>query len=104
MEPDLPAMARGSLRAILGESRGAVERLLPVVMRARTPIAEVEAAHPERLAELYREFENGRARFLIAFRHPTINDPFSIGYLLARIVPRVARERSIALHNMTHTY
>ena len=82
----------------------AVGSLMPLVMKLRTPIAEVEATHPERLAELYRDFENGKARFLIAFRHSTVHDPFPIWHLLSRIVPSAARERSIALRNMTHTY
>ena len=82
----------------------AVGKLVPAVMKIRTPISEVEAKHPERLAELYREFECGKARFLIAFRHPTVNDPFSLWYLLSRIVPRAAREHGIALRNLTHTY
>ncbi len=79
-------------------------RLLPLALKLRTSIVKVEATHPERLAELYREFEDGKARFLIAFRHPTINDPLSIGYLLSRIVPQSARDQGIPLSKVTHTY
>ena len=78
--------------------------VMPLVMKAQTSIAEIEATHPERLAELYRDFQSGKARFLIAFRHSTVHDPFPIWRLLSRIVPEAARERNIPLRNMTHTY
>jgi 1-acyl-sn-glycerol-3-phosphate acyltransferase len=78
--------------------------LIPLALRLRTPITEVTAVHPERLAELYREFERGEARFLIAFRHPSPLDPLALWYLLARLVPRAAREQGIALKRLPHTY
>jgi len=82
----------------------AVSHLIPSALKLRTSITEVEATHAERLAELYKEFEEGKARFLIAFRHPSAADPLPLWYLLSRIVPECARERGIALHNTTHTY
>ena len=82
----------------------AVGSLIPLALKTGTSIVEVEASHPERLAELYRDFENGKARFLIAFRHPSAHDPLSIWYLLSRIVPAAAREHGITLRNVTHTY
>ena len=82
----------------------AVGKLIPWALKFRTPIATVEAEHPERLAELYRDFEDGKARFLIAFRHPSALDPLSVWYLLSQIVPRCARERGIVLRKTAHTY
>lgn len=78
--------------------------LLPLALKWQTSISDVEAAHPERLAALYRDFEAGKARFLIAFRHSSTQDPLSIWYLLSRIVPQAAREHGITLRKPTHTY
>jgi hypothetical protein len=81
-----------------------VSALMPLALRLYTSIAEVEATHAERLAALYRDFENGQARFLIAFRHPSSHDPFSLWYTLSRLVPAAAREHGIALRGTTHCY
>jgi 1-acyl-sn-glycerol-3-phosphate acyltransferase len=60
-------------------------------------ILQVEAKNAEILAELYQQFQAGKIRFLIAFRHPEVEDPLSMLYLLSRIVPKVAREQNIPL-------
>ncbi|HLJ55903.1 MAG TPA: 1-acyl-sn-glycerol-3-phosphate acyltransferase [Chthonomonadaceae bacterium] len=91
-----PDLKPGVVRAVGG--------LIPLALRLRTEIAQVEAAHADRLAALYRDFEAGEARFLIAFRHPSATDPLTIWYLLSRLVPRAAREHGIPLRGHPHTY
>lgn len=78
--------------------------LLPVWRRFRTPIADVEAENVERLAELYQQFQAGKIRFLMAFRHPSTYDPFALSHLLWRSVPKVATEKGISLQSPIHAH
>ncbi|TAF11057.1 MAG: 1-acyl-sn-glycerol-3-phosphate acyltransferase [Nostocales cyanobacterium] len=83
---------------------------LPFVLRVRTRpwlpagIVKIEAKNTEVLAKLYQEFQAGKIRFLIAFRHPEVEDPLSMLYLLSRIVPKVAREKGISLQYPVHSH
>ncbi len=84
--------------------------LLPVLLRFRTRpwlpagIVHIEARNVEVLTELYQQFQAGKIRFLIAFRHPEVEDPLCMLYLLSRIVPRVARQQGIRLKYQVHSY
>jgi hypothetical protein len=84
--------------------------LLPILQRLRTRpwlpagISRIETANVEVLVELYQKFQAGKIRFLIAFRHPEVDDPLCMMYLLSRAVPKVARQRGISLQYPTHSY
>jgi 1-acyl-sn-glycerol-3-phosphate acyltransferase len=83
---------------------------LPFILRVRTRpwlpagIVNIEAKNAEVLAKLYHEFQSGKVRFLIAFRHPEVEDPLSMLYLLSRIVPKVARKKGINLKYPIHSH
>jgi 1-acyl-sn-glycerol-3-phosphate acyltransferase len=87
-----------------------VSWFLPFILRVRTRpwlpagIVNIQAKNAEVLAKLYHEFQAGKVRFLIAFRHPEVEDPLSMSYLLSRIVPKVAREKGIKLKYPLHSY
>ncbi|GCL40447.1 1-acyl-sn-glycerol-3-phosphate acyltransferase [Anabaena sp. FACHB-1250] len=87
-----------------------VSWFLPLILRVRTRpwlpagIVNIQAKNAEVLAELYHEFQAGKVRFLIAFRHPEVEDPLSMSYLLSRIVPKVARKKGIKLKYPLHSY
>ncbi|MEH1884209.1 lysophospholipid acyltransferase family protein [Nostoc sp.] len=87
-----------------------VRWLLPIALRFRTRpwlpagIVSVEAKNVEVLAELYQQFQAGKIRFLLAFRHPEVEDPLCMLYLLSHIVPRVARQKGITLRSLVHSY
>ncbi|MBH8555233.1 1-acyl-sn-glycerol-3-phosphate acyltransferase [Nostocaceae cyanobacterium CENA357] len=87
-----------------------VRWLLPFVLRFRTRpwlptgIVHIESKNAEILAKLYQQFQAGKIRFLIAFRHPEVEDPLCMLYLLSRIVPRVARQQGILLQHPVHSY
>ncbi|OYD88423.1 glycerol acyltransferase [Nostoc sp. 'Peltigera membranacea cyanobiont' 213] len=87
-----------------------VRWLLPIALRFRTRpwlpagIVSVEAKNVEVLAELYQQFQAGKIRFLLAFRHPEVEDPLCMLYLLSHIVPRVARQEGITLRSLVHSY
>ena len=78
--------------------------LLPAILRSRTAIRRVEATNVEVLVDLFQQFQAGKIRFLLAFRHPSANDPFSLAYLLARIVPKVAWQQGVALRQPIHAH
>jgi 1-acyl-sn-glycerol-3-phosphate acyltransferase len=73
-------------------------------MRRRTSIAKIEAANVEQLAELYHQFQSGKIRLLLAFRHPSADDPVSMMYLMHYLLPRTARRQGIHLKSPTHAH
>jgi 1-acyl-sn-glycerol-3-phosphate acyltransferase len=84
--------------------------VLPFILRVRTRpwlpagIVRIEAKNAEILAKLYQEFQAGKIRFLLAFRHPEVEDPLSMLYLLSRIIPQVARQQGIKLQYPVHSH
>lgn len=70
----------------------AVRLLLPLWLR-RSGIEAVQTDGLERLADEMRAFQQGRTRLLLAFRHPTVQDPAVLARLLWRDLPRHARLR-----------
>jgi hypothetical protein len=78
--------------------------VLPCWIRSRTAITEIQADNVEILVDLYRQFQEGKTRFLIAFRHPRVDDPLCLAHLLWRIAPRVARQQGIALQQPIHAH
>ncbi len=82
----------------------ATQLLLPSLIKWRTTITKIEADNVEELVKLYQQFQEGKIRFLLAFRHPKVEDPFSLGYLLSYLVPRVARQKGIPLQRPIHAH
>lgn len=84
--------------------------LLPILLRIRvrpwlpTGIQQIEAANVEALIEIYQKFQDGKIRFLIAFRHPEVDDPLCMMYLLSYALPKVALQRGISLQYPVHSY
>ncbi len=81
-----------------------VQVLLPLIIRYRTAIKHIEAKNVEILVNLYHQFQAGKIRFLIAFRHPSSDDPLCLGHLLYRSVPRLAKEQGILLKPPIHAH
>lgn len=77
---------------------------LPVWLKWRTSVSHIQAGNVETLAELYRQFQAGKIRFMMAFRHPTALDPLCMGYLLSQLVPRVAKQQNIPLKYPIHAH
>ncbi|MFQ3585066.1 MAG: 1-acyl-sn-glycerol-3-phosphate acyltransferase, partial [Cyanobacteriota bacterium] len=87
-----------------------VQRLLPLLLRVRvrrwlpSGIARVEATGAETLAELYHQFQAGRIRLILAFRHVEVDDPLTGLYLFSRLVPQAAHRQGIPLQLPIHAY
>ena len=73
-------------------------------MRSHTAITDIQADNAEVLVDLYRQFQEKKIRFLIAFRHPSVDDPFCMTHLLWRIVPQVAKQQGISLQKPIHAH
>jgi 1-acyl-sn-glycerol-3-phosphate acyltransferase len=78
--------------------------LLPLWMRSKTAIAEVKAENLEQLVQVYQDFEGQKVRVLLAFRHPSVDDPVCIGYTLGRLLPKRARSMGVKLRQMPHAH
>ncbi|WP_228721702.1 lysophospholipid acyltransferase family protein [Thermoleptolyngbya sichuanensis] len=88
----------------------AMRAALPLLFRLRvrpwlpTGISHVEVVNAKELALLYQRFQAGEVRFILAFRHPEVDDPFSMLYLLSSGVPKAAREHDIPLRSPVHSH
>lgn len=78
--------------------------LLPALLRSQTAITQIQADRTEVLVDLYRSFGAGKTRFIMAFRHPSPDDPFCMAYLLHRLVPQTARQQQISLPRPIHAH
>ncbi|MFM6188887.1 1-acyl-sn-glycerol-3-phosphate acyltransferase [Planktothrix sp.] len=77
---------------------------VPFWIRWKTPIVEIKGEQVERLVDLYQQFQQGKIRFLLAFRHPNTDDPFCMSQLLWRWVPEMAKQQRIALSAPIHAH
>jgi hypothetical protein len=77
---------------------------MPYWMRWREQIQRVEVDNVDPLVYLFRDFQAGQQRFMIAFRHPSPQDSFCLAYLLWYAVPRRARELGISLQHPIHAH
>lgn len=87
-----------------------VQGLLPFVLRFRTRpwligrITKIEAKNVGTLVKLYHQFQAGKIRFLMAFRHSEVEDPLCMLYLMSRIIPKTAKTMGIYLQSPIHTH
>jgi hypothetical protein len=81
-----------------------VHLLLPNWIQWKTSISKIEAENIELLADLYSRFQAGNIRFMLAFRHPKIDDPLCLTYLFSQLLPQVAKEKNIALQYPIHAH
>jgi hypothetical protein len=78
--------------------------VLPLWLRSRTAITQIQASNVEELVDCYRQFQAGKIRFLIAFRHPSTEDPFCMAHLHSSILPRVAKQQGVVLRHPIHAH
>lgn len=78
--------------------------LLPWWMRWQSSIKALEIQNAERLVDLFQQFQAGKCRFLIAFRHPSPDDAYGLMKLLWHEVPKVARRTGQPLDWTPHVH
>jgi 1-acyl-sn-glycerol-3-phosphate acyltransferase len=74
-----------------------VSWLLPYWLTNKLHITKIDVTDIDRLVEAYKQSQMGRLRLILAFRHPSSEDPFCLGYLLTKILPAAARKHRIFL-------
>ena len=83
---------------------------LPILQRFRflpwlpAGIKKIAIVNGETLVELYHQFQMGKIRLILAFRHCEVDDPLSGLHLLSRGIPRIARQQGIALQSPIHSH
>jgi hypothetical protein len=78
------------------------KQLLPLWLKFQTSITDIQAENVELLVDLYKQFQDKKIRFLLAFRHPNTDDPYCLGYLSWNLLPKVAKQQGIPLQFPTH--
>ncbi|MBD2004786.1 MULTISPECIES: 1-acyl-sn-glycerol-3-phosphate acyltransferase [Cyanophyceae] len=79
-----------------------VQMVLPFWMRSHTAITQIQADNVEVLVDLYRQFQDRKIRFLMAFRHPNAEDALCMAHLMWKLVPQVAQQQGVSLQNPLH--
>lgn len=79
------------------------QSVLPFWLRYRTSITHIQTENVDQLVELYRQFQAGKVRFLMAFRHPSTDDPFCMAHLLANVA-QVAKQQQAPLQPPVHAH
>ncbi|MEB3332226.1 MAG: 1-acyl-sn-glycerol-3-phosphate acyltransferase [Synechococcaceae cyanobacterium] len=76
--------------------------LLPLWLRFGSGIRQLSVPDPGPLLEAMGRFEAGQSRLLLAFRHPSVDDPICLAALLWRQLPREARRRGWRWRSRPH--
>lgn len=87
-----------------------VHTALPLLLRVRlrswlpAGIRKVHCQQVKILAESYAQFQQGKVRLLLAFRHGEVDDPLGMAYLFSRALPQTAKQHGISLKYPIHSY
>lgn len=76
----------------------------PLWLRFQQQIHPITAEGLDTLVNCYQQFEAGRIRFVLAYRHPTHMDPYCLMYTLTQLVPQAAQTRGIRLAKQPNTH
>ncbi|MEL6320269.1 MAG: 1-acyl-sn-glycerol-3-phosphate acyltransferase [Cyanobacteria bacterium J06626_14] len=73
-------------------------------LRWRKGIKRTEVTNPEALVDLYQQFQAGKIRFMLAFRHPTTIDPLVISHTVWNRIPTVAQRIGQPFNQPLHVH
>jgi hypothetical protein len=76
--------------------------LLPFWLRWQCGITQIEDRYTERLVELTQKMQSGKVRYLLAFRHPTIDDQFVLFHLIANSIHKAAQKQGVKFAKPVH--
>lgn len=79
-----------------------IRTLGPLYVKVALGLDRLELRGAERLVRAWRDFQDGRARLILAFRHPYGDEPQLFSYLFDLIVPREAKQLGAVLPRRTH--
>jgi 1-acyl-sn-glycerol-3-phosphate acyltransferase len=84
VQPDLEFLAPHIEEWLLLSLRS----LLPWYLRWSCHISKIDVRNLEQLAKTTEEFRAGKTRYILAFRHPTIDDQFAMFHLMGSALPK----------------
>jgi len=96
----VPSQVRPALAFLPPTARPWLLSIAPLLARlhlALLGVRRIELVGGESLVRLFQEVEEGRGRFLVAFRHSTTSDPTVMFNLLAGVASREARRLGVRL-------
>jgi Acyltransferase len=73
--------------------------VLPYWLKHKLYITQFDVADIDQLVEVYKQSQMGRLRLILAFRHPSSDDSFCLGYLLTKKLPTAAKKHRITLRS-----
>ena len=76
----------------------------PLWMRLNASVAGATVDNPEPLIDLFRAFYGKNARFIIAFRHPSTDDPPSLEHMLLSVLPPIAKRMGKPIPGEGHAH
>ena len=82
----------------------AAKGILPFWLRYNHDIVDVKIDNAIELVELYSQFQQGKTRFMLAFRHPAVTDPPCIAQLLWNQLPQIAQQKGVKLKSPVHAH
>ena len=78
--------------------------ILPFWLRYNRSLVRIEVDRAGELIDLYQQFQQGKMRFMLAFRHPTVIDPPCLAQLLWNQLPSLARQQGVSLRSPVHAH
>lgn len=80
------------------------KKIIPFWLRYNYHITKVKIDNASELIDLYQQFYQGKTRFMLAFRHPTVIDPPCIAQLLWNQLPKIAQSQGINWRSPIHVH
>ncbi len=76
----------------------------PFWLRYNLNIVSVKIDNATELINLFSQFQQGKTRFMLAFRHPAVTDPPCIAQLLWNQLPQIANQQGVNLKSPVHAH
>lgn len=76
----------------------------PLWMKRNASVDGVTIDNPEPLVDLFRSFYAKKSRFILAFRHPSTDDPPSIEHMMLSVLPRLGKQMGKPIPGEGHAH
>jgi hypothetical protein len=76
--------------------------ILPPYLRLALRFSRIEIRQPDQIITALRDFQAGRTRLLVAFRHPYGDEPQLLTHVFDQLIPRLAKKLGAALQAGLH--
>jgi hypothetical protein len=88
LQPDMEFLAPRIQESLLSGLRS----LLPFWLRWQCKIPQIKVHNLEQLVKTTEEFQAGKVRYILAFRHPTIDDQFAMFHLMGVALSKASKD------------